>query len=141
MRVADDGVSGEGQRPSARREAVAELTREVNDELRKGLRSRLGLREASEARAHAVVRGKLTRYEADVPVGFSANPGQATTATRRLQIAMDIEIVDQTTGRTLFRRAGLSTEGQYAEGQEAAGRKQAIERLVNEVVEGAQSQW
>ena len=48
---------------------VAELTREVNDELRKGLRSRLGLREASEARAHAVVRGKLTRYETKSYVG------------------------------------------------------------------------
>ena len=34
-----------------------------------------------------------------------------------------------------------SAEGEYAEREEAAGRKQAIQRIVNEIIEGAQSQW
>jgi hypothetical protein len=35
----------------------------------------------------------------------------------------------------------MQAEGEYAERQEAAGRKQAIDRIVNDVIDGAQSQW
>jgi len=121
--------------------AVPELQREVLEQLRKGMRERLSLREASEARADVVVRGVIVRYDVDLPAGVSADPRQTTSTRRRLQIVMDVEIVDQTTGRTLVKRAGISREGQYAEGGEATGRKNAIEALVNDLLEGAQSQW
>ena len=121
--------------------AVPELQREVFEQLRKGMRDRLNLREAPEQRADVVVRGAILRYEVDLPAGVSADPRQTTSTRRRLQIVMDVEIVDQTTGRMLLKRAGISREGQYAEGGEAAGRKIAIEGLVNELLEGAQSQW
>jgi hypothetical protein len=127
--------------PFENQTAAAELTRELSDALRKALQSRLGLRDASEARATAVVRGTITKYEPDVPVAFSADPNQATTARRRLQISVDVEIVDQTNGKTLWTRKGLSAEGEYAERAEAEGRRQALERIVNDVIEGAQSQW
>jgi hypothetical protein len=35
----------------------------------------------------------------------------------------------------------MTAEGQYNERGEADGRRQAIEKLVNDVIEGAQSQW
>jgi hypothetical protein len=35
----------------------------------------------------------------------------------------------------------MSGEGDYDERAEAAGRTKAIEKLVNDIVEGAQSQW
>ncbi|GMV11212.1 MAG: hypothetical protein ABS52_17720 [Gemmatimonadetes bacterium SCN 70-22] len=121
--------------------ANPELTGELHQELRKALGDRLGLRDATEQRANAVVRGKITAYEADVPVAFSADPTRATSARRRLQLRVDVQIVDQTTGRVLFQRTGVSAEGEYAEREEAAGRKQAIQRIVNDIIEGAQSQW
>lgn len=121
--------------------ANPELTGELHQELRKALGDRLGLRDATEQRANAVVRGKITSYEADVPVSFSADPTRATSARRRLQMRVDVEIVDQTTGRVLYQRSGVSAEGEYAEREEAAGRKQAIQRIVNDIIEGAQSQW
>lgn len=121
--------------------ANPELTGELHQELRKALGDRLGLRDATEQRANAVVRGKITSYEADVPVSFSADPTRATSARRRLQLRVDVEIVDQTTGRVLYQRSGVSAEGEYAEREEAAGRKQAIQRIVNDIIEGAQSQW
>ena len=120
---------------------VPELQREIFELLRRQLQGRLGVRDASEARADALVRGKILRYDADVPVGFSADPNQATTARRKLQITVDVEIVDQTTGRTLWQRRSLTADADYSERGEAAGRRQAIERLVNDVIEGAQSQW
>jgi hypothetical protein len=127
--------------PFENQTAAAELTRELSDALRKGMQSRLGLRDASENRANAVVRGTITKCEPDVPVAFSADPNQATTARRRLQIVLDVEIVDQTNGKTLWERKGLSAEGEYAERAEPEGRRQALERIVNDVIEGAQSQW
>jgi hypothetical protein len=127
--------------PFENQTAAAEVTRELSDALRKAMQSRLGLRDASENPANAVVRGTITKYEPDVPVAFSADPNQATTARRRLQIVIDVSIVDQTNGKTLWERKGLSAEGEYAERAEPEGRRQALERIVNDVIEGAQSQW
>lgn len=121
--------------------ANPEVSAELHLDLRKSFTDRLGLREAPEGRANAVITGTVKRYEPDVPVGFSADPTRTTTARRRVQLVVDVKIVDQTTGRTLFERAGIQAEGEYAERAEAAGRKQAIERIVNDIIEGAQSQW
>lgn len=127
--------------PFENQTAATELQRELADGLRKAFSSRLGLREAAEAKASAVVRGTIVQYDIDVPVAFSANPAAATSARRRLQIRVDIEVFDQITNRILWSKKGMSADGDYAENDEAAGRKQAVERIINDVIEGAQSQW
>ncbi len=121
--------------------AVPDVQRELNDYLRKQLQDRLNLRDAPEAKADVVVRGVIGKYEVDLPAGVSADPRAVNSSRRRLQLVVDVEIVDQTTGRSLFKRQGLQSEGQYAEGQEAAGRKLAIETIVNQMIQGTQSQW
>jgi hypothetical protein len=121
--------------------ATPELPREITDALRVGLHDRLGLRDAAESRANAIVRGTVQRYEIDIPIGYSATNKQATSSKRALQLVVDIEMVDQITGKTLWQRKGLLSEGQYEERGETAGRKQAIDRIVGDLVEGAQSQW
>ena len=144
------GFAGGGLPPHVRTVAVLpmdnetsspELPLELQDALRTGLQSRLGLRDAPEERANAVVRGKITRFDLDMAAGFSANPSQATSARRRLRVYVDIEIVDQVTGKVLWTRTGIQADGEYADRGEAQGRKQAIDRIVNDVIEGAQSQW
>jgi curli biogenesis system outer membrane secretion channel CsgG len=120
---------------------AAGLQRELWDLMRREVENRLGLRAAAETRADAVVRGRITRYDPDIPVGYSADPNQALSARRRLQIAVDVEIVDQSTGKALWSRKGLMAEGEYAEQAEQSGRRLAVEKLVNEVIAGAQSQW
>ena len=121
--------------------AVPEIQEELARALRSELRDRLGLREAAENRASALVRGTIQRYEADIPIGFSATNKNQTSARRSLQISVDIEVIDQVTGKTLWQQKGLMKDGQYEERGEASGRKQAIERIVTEVIQGAQSQW
>jgi hypothetical protein len=121
--------------------ANPEIQRELVESLRGQLRDRLGLRDAAEARANAIVRGTIRRYETDIPVGYSATNKQTTTARRQLQISVDIEMVDQVSGKTLWERKGLSADGQYEERGEAVGRKQAIDRIVADIIQGAQSQW
>ena len=119
----------------------SELQNELFDVMRTRLQQRLGVRDAAQDKADALVRGTIVSYDVDVPVAFSADPRQTTTARRRLQITIDVEIIDQTTGKTLWQRKGLRAEGEYAERSEPEGRKQAIEKIVNDIVEGAQSQW
>jgi lipopolysaccharide assembly LptE-like protein len=118
-----------------------EIQRELLDAMRRDLQSRLGVRDAPESRSDAVVKGVIRSYDSDVPVAYSANPAQAVTARRRLRISLDVQIVDQTTNRTIWEKKGLSAEGEYAERDEAGGRREALRRIVNDIVEGAQSQW
>jgi hypothetical protein len=144
------GFSGGGLPPGIKTVAVLpfdnetpapEVQRELTEQLRKALSSRLGLREASEAKASAIVRGTIVLYQIDEPEAFSANPAQATSARRSLKIVVDVEIINSLTGKPIWKRPGLSAQGDYAENAEADGRKKAIDRIVNDIIEGAQSQW
>jgi hypothetical protein len=144
------GFAGGGLPPHIRTMAVLpfenetaspELQRELFELLRRELRGRLGVREGTEATADAVVRGAIKTYDVDIPVGFSADPQQAVSARRKLQVTIDIEIVDQSNNRVLWERRGLRAEGEYAERAEADGRLAALRKLVSDIVEGAQSQW
>jgi hypothetical protein len=121
------------------------LQQQVTQAVREAMTNRLGLREASEAQADAVVRGTITRYEPDLPVAYTgtSNPDQRqVTVTRRLvQLTVNVEIIDQHTEKALWQRQGLTSEGDYDPGNEAAGRARALDRLTVNIVEGAQSQW
>jgi hypothetical protein len=118
------------------------LQAELTNQMRREVEGRLGLRAATQNKADAIVRGRIVRYEADIPAAYSADPTQSTSsAERKLQITVDVEIVDQSSGRTLWAQKGLTRDGTYAEGAEDNGRRQAIEKIVNDVIAGAQSQW
>jgi len=111
--------------------------------VRDAVQNRLGLRQAGEAQADALVRGSITRYEPDLPVAYTGSATASTvTVTRRLvQITVSVEILDQKSNRTLWQRSGLTVEGDYEQGNESDGRRKALDRLVVNIVEGAQSQW
>ena len=118
-----------------------ELQRELYEAMRRDFQPRLGVRDAALDKADALVRGIIRTYDVDIPIGISANTQQAVTSRRRLQIVLDVQIVDQTTNKTIFERKALRAEGEYRESDELSGRREAIKRIVNDMVEGAQSQW
>ncbi len=119
------------------------LTQEVSRTVREAVEGRLGLRQASEAQADAVVRGVITRYEPDLPVAYTGDEDENTvTVTRRqVQITVSVEILDQSADKPLWERSGLLLKGDYDPGQEVQGRERALAELVTNIVEGAQSQW
>jgi TolB-like protein len=145
------GFAGGGLPPSIKTVAVLPfdnqtpeptLTQEISQAVREAVEQRLGLRQSVESRADAVVRGSITRYEPDVPVAYQAGEDRDVNVTQRqVQITVTVEILDQKQGKPLWQRSGLVVKGDYDPGQEAVGRQEALDDLVQNIVEGAQSQW
>jgi hypothetical protein len=120
------------------------LTQEISVVVRDAVRGRLGLREAGETSADAIVRGSITRYDPDVPVAYTGEQNNQVLVTKRLvQLTVSIEILNQREGKTLWQRSGLTVEGDYDTSNETErdGRRRALDKLVTNIVDGAQSQW
>lgn len=145
------GFSGGGFPPEVKTVAVLPfenntadptLTAEINQAVREAVENRLGLRQAGENQADAVVTGTITRYEPDLPVAFQGTEGNRVEVTRRLlQITVDVSIINRTTEAIIWERRGMMVEGDYETGKERDGRKKALEKLTTNIVDGAQSQW
>ncbi|MGB7212452.1 MAG: LPS assembly lipoprotein LptE [Gemmatimonadales bacterium] len=118
------------------------LTQDVNIAVRNAMEQNLGLRQAGADQADALVRGTITRYDPDVPVAYTGSAQNQVSVTKRLvEITVSIEIFDQKQNKTLWQKVGLMVQGDYDPGREQDGRKKALDQLVNNLVEGAQSQW
>jgi hypothetical protein len=120
------------------------LTNEVNRAVRDAVQSQLGLRQAGEAQADATVKGTIQRYDPDIPIAFTGSgdsQNQSVQVNRRkLQITINVQILDQKNNKVLWERQGLTVEGDYTSAEQE-GRRKAIEKLKTEIVTGAQSQW
>jgi hypothetical protein len=114
-----------------------DLQQEIFEAMRNDLRKRLGLREASEDAADAVVSGVIQEYQADMAVGMSADPTRVSTR-RRLAIRVDIQIVGPNKA-VLFERRGMIASADYADRGEVDARRKAIANLMNDIVTGAQT--
>ena len=67
--------------------------------------------------------------------------GSVQVTRRRVQVTLNVEIYDQRQNRMLWQRSGLTVDGEYQPPQEAQGRQVALNKLVTDIVDGAQSQW
>jgi len=119
------------------------LTQEITQAVREAVEKRLGLRQSGEDQADALVTGIVRRYEPDLPLSFSGqtSTNQVEVTRRMVQISLDVKIMDQKANKVLWERQGLMVEGEYDPNQEAQGRKKALDKLITDIVEGAQSQW
>ena len=119
------------------------LTQEISKAVREAVESRLGLRAAGEEQADALVTGSISRYDPDLPLAFTGRtPDNRTEVTKRMvQITVNVKIMDQKQNKVLWERTTLTVQGEYDPNKEAEGRKKALDKLINEIVDGAQSQW
>jgi type IV pilus biogenesis protein CpaD/CtpE len=119
------------------------LTQEITQAVREAVEKRLGLRQSGEDQADALVTGIVRRYEPDLPLSFTgqSSTNQVEVTRRMVQISLDVKIMDQKANKVLWERQGLMVQGEYDPNQEAQGRKKALDKLITDIVEGAQSQW
>jgi hypothetical protein len=120
-----------------------ELSAELYDQLLSNLPAALGIRTAGVDIADAVVRGSITRFDVVTPNYTSGGRGQAAQVVQRqVSIAVTVEIVDLVDNVILWESSNLQAQGEFAEGApELEGRTEAIELLVQRIVDGAQSNW
>jgi hypothetical protein len=121
--------------------AEPSLTQEVSEALTEAMERRLGLRLSSEESADAVVRGTIVRYEPDLLLSQRPGEGQLEVTRRRVRITLSVEIYDQIEDKALWQRSSMSIDGEYRPPAEGDGRQVAMEKLVTDIVDGAQSQW
>lgn len=121
-----------------------ELTQELFTTLSTELPRALGIQPASAENADAVVQGRITRYDLSTP---SYRPGaggdRAEVLQRQVSITVAVEIIDRIENVILWDNTGLRAEGQYLEQSETEddGKREALETLIQSIVDGAQSNW
>lgn len=120
-----------------------ELSAELYDQLLRSLPAALGIRTAGEEVADAVVRGSINRYDVVAPNYRAGAAGQpAQVLQRQVNISVSVQIVDLVENVILWESSSVTARGEFPEGSpEDAGRLRAIELLVQEIVDGAQSNW
>jgi hypothetical protein len=121
-----------------------EVSAELYDQLLRNLPSALGIRTAGADVADAIVRGSINRYDVAAPNYTSARGGgqPAQVLQRQVSISVSVSIVDLVENVVLWESSSVVGQGQFAEGApEDTGRREAIEILVQRIVDGAQSNW
>jgi hypothetical protein len=120
-----------------------EVGAELYDQLLRNLPGALGIRTAGADVADAIVRGSITRYDVIAPNYTSVGGGQAPQVLQRqVSIGVSVQIVDLVENVVLWESSGVVGQGEFAEGApEDGGRREAIEILVQRIVDGAQSNW
>src|SRR5262245_37279671 len=98
------------------------LTQEITRAVREAVEDRLGLRPAGEDQADAVVKGSIQRYDPDLPLSFTGQPGAAAgqpqsrnveVTKRMVQITLNVRIFNQKEGKVLWEKQGLVVQGDY----------------------------
>lgn len=120
-----------------------ELTQQLFRQLTEQLPRSLGLRLGSEENADAVVRGRITRY-ADDPRNYTASQGgDVNVLQHQVEIVIAVEIIDRTQNLILWDTGSLSGRGEYRPDSQSdeLARQTALESIVRQIVDGAQSQW
>ena len=121
-----------------------ELTQELHDKLLRELPRALGITNAGEEVADAIVQGRIIRYDLTTPL---FRPGQrrdqVEVLQRQVSIRVEVELIDRVQNVILWDDLALRAQGQYLEESETeeVARAEAIELLVQSIVDGAQSNW
>jgi hypothetical protein len=120
-----------------------ELDQQLFRELTEQLPRSLGLRLGSQQTADAVVRGRIVRYN-DAARNYTPGQqlGSVDVIQHQVEIAIAVEIVD--VGQNLILWDGsLTGRGEYRPESQSdqAAREVALESVVRQIVDGAQSQW
>jgi hypothetical protein len=121
-----------------------DVDQEIAVRLTENLPRSLGVRLAGENAADAIVRGSITSYTdvaQNYTAGQSGNVG--SVLQHQVQITITIEIVDKKRNEILWDSQGLTGRGEYQPDSQTdqAARIKAIESLIQQIIDGAQSQW
>jgi len=122
-----------------------ELTQEIHELLLKEIPAAMGLRLAGEDVADAVLTGTIRDYTLRAP-NYRAGAQQGDrpeVLQRQVSLVVGVEVLDVRQNLILWENTSLRTEGQFLEltEEEETGKLEALELLVQKIVDGLQSNW
>ena len=120
-----------------------ELDQQLMRKLQDRLPRALGVRFASQTNADAVVTGKITRYE-DAAQNYRATDNRSVQVElHQVQITISIQLVNKRTNEVLWESSSLTGRGEYRpqDQTDVTGRDLALNHIVQQIIDGAQSQW
>jgi hypothetical protein len=102
----------------------------------------LGVQLASRANADALLTGSIQGYDDAAQNYTPGGDGRIQVLQHQVRISLNVRLVD-TRENVILWEGRVSGNGQYAPDTETEeeGRRIAIEMIVREVIDGAQSQW
>jgi hypothetical protein len=102
----------------------------------------LGIRPGGEGTADAIIRGRIMRYD-DIAQTRPGQPGTIEVLQHQVQITVAVQIIDVRRNEILWESTGVTGRGEYRPDSQTddAARLLAIESIVRQVIDGAQSQW
>jgi hypothetical protein len=120
-----------------------DIDQEIARQLTNRVPSSLGVRLAGENAADAILRARITGYQDAAQNYTSSQPGTVEVLQHQVQITMAVEVVDVKRNEILWESQGLTGRGEYRPSTQTdqAARVQAIESLIQQIIDGAQSQW
>ncbi len=122
-----------------------ELTQELHELLLRNLPGALGLVLAGEDVADAVVTGTIRNYSLRAPnYRGGGDPGSSPEVLQReVTLVTAVQILDVERNIILWDDGSLRTEGQFLEGseEEEKAKFQALDLMVQRIVDGLQSNW
>lgn len=108
------------------------------------LPGQLGLQTAGLESADAILRGRIVRYD-DVAQNYRQDVNQpaASVVSHQVQIGISAELVDVRDNVIRWESSALTGRGSYdpTSQTEAVGQQEAIENIIEQIIDGAQSQW
>jgi hypothetical protein len=103
----------------------------------------LGVRPGGEQVADAIVRGKIMRYQDGAQSYVPGQRGQVQVLQHQVTIVVSVEIIDVAQNLILWESTSVTGRGEYSPDQQTdeAARDKAIDVLIQQIIDGAQSQW
>lgn len=121
-----------------------DLGQKLYDRMVAELLPRLGVRVAGEQAADAILRGEIRRYD-DVAQNY--RPGAGNTAapdvlSHEVQVGISAQLID-VRDNVIRWEGSVTGRGTYRPDTELdnVGKMKAIESIIEQIVDGAQSQW
>lgn len=124
--------------------AQFDLDQQLFRKLQEKVPGALGVQRASEDKADAWITGKIVRYE-DAAQNY--RPGDTQSGVQvlqhQVQLTISIQIINRKTNTILWDSQGLTGRGEYnpTNQTDVVGREQALNNIIQQIIDGAQSQW
>ena len=107
------------------------------------LPGQLGVRPAGRENADAILSGRIIRYD-DVAQNYRPGTGEvADILSHEVQIGVSVRLVDMRENVIRWESSGLTGRGSYRPDSQddEVGQLTAIENIIEQIIDGAQSQW